>query len=159
SAPEMKLTLPQARARAGTAQTIHDLTQHPWAGADVKITLVAHDEAGNEGKSEPRDLTLPERNFVNPVARALIEQRRNLALDANDKPVVLTALDALTLAPEQFAPEAGIYLGLRAIYFQLAHATSDDALRDVVARLWDMAVQIEDGNMSDAEQALRQAQD
>ena len=151
--------LPQARTRSGTAQTIQDLTEHPWAGAEVDVTLVARDEAGNEGRSEPRELTLPERIFTKPLARALIEQRRILALDANDKPLVLTALDALTIAPEQFTPETGVYLGLRSIYFELAHAKSDDALREVVARMWDMAVQIEDGNMSDAEQALRQAQD
>jgi uncharacterized protein (TIGR02302 family) len=158
-APQFRLTLPQARARAGTAQTIQDLTQHPWAGAEVNITLVARDEAGNEGRSESREMTLPERLFTKPVARALIEQRRNLALDANIKPLVLAALDALTIAPQKFTPETSIYLGLRSIYFELAHAKSDDAQRAVVARMWDMAVQIEDGNMSDAEQALRQAQD
>src|SRR6185437_10929799 len=36
---------------------------------------------------------------------------------------------------------------------------NDNDLRDVAARLWAMAVQIEDGNMSEAEQALRAAQD
>ncbi|HET7848637.1 MAG TPA: TIGR02302 family protein [Pseudolabrys sp.] len=149
----------RARARAGTAQTTHDLTEHPWAGADVVMTLIARDEAGNEGRSEAHELTLPERIFTKPVARALIEQRRNLALDANTKPIVLTALDALTLAPEKFTPNASVYLGLRSIYFDLLHARSDDALREVVARMWDMAVQIEDGNMSQAEQALRQAQE
>jgi uncharacterized protein (TIGR02302 family) len=159
AAPEMRLTLPQARARAGTAQTIQDLTQHPWAGADGRLTLIARDEAANEGRSKPHEFTLPERVFVKPVARALVEQRRTLALDAGDKPLVLTALEALTIAPEQFTPEVSVYLGLRSIYFSLANATSDDALRDVVARMWDMAVQIEDGNMSDAEQALRQAQE
>ena len=159
TAPEFRLTLPQARTRSGTAQTIQDLTQHPWAGAEVNITLVAHDEAGNEGRSESREMTLPERLFTKPVARALIEQRRILALDANEKPLVLTALDALTIAPEQFTPETSVYLGLRSIYFELEHAKSDDALRAVVARMWDMAVQMEDGNMSEAEQALRQAQD
>jgi uncharacterized protein (TIGR02302 family) len=82
-----------------------------------------------------------------------------LALDANAKPLVLAALDALTIAPEQFTPEVSIYLGLRSIYFELAHANTDDALREVVARLWDMAVQIEDGNVSQTEQALRQAQE
>ena len=105
TAPEFQLTLPQARTRSGTAQTIHDLTEHPWAGAKVTMTLVARDEAGNEGRSEPREFTLPERVFVKPVARALIEQRRILALDANEKPLVLTALDALTIAPEKFTPE------------------------------------------------------
>jgi uncharacterized protein (TIGR02302 family) len=159
SAPDYALVLPQQRTRAGTAQTTHDLTEHPWAGTDVMLTLVARDEAGNEGRSEPRELQLPQRIFVKPLARALIEQRRNLALDAESKPIVLAALDALTIAPERFTPEAGVYLGLRSIYHDLDHAKSDDALRDVVARLWDMAVQLEDGNVSQAEQALRQAQE
>ena len=119
------------------------------------MTLTARDEAGNEGRSQPQELTLPQRIFVKPLARALIEQRRILALDAETRPLVLTALDALTIAPERFTPETGTYLGLRSIYFDLANAKNDDALREVVARLWDMAVQLEDGNVSQAEQALR----
>ncbi|HXZ22536.1 MAG TPA: TIGR02302 family protein [Pseudolabrys sp.] len=159
SAPDYALTLPQARTRSGVAQTTHDITDHPWAGADVILALVARDEAGNEGRSEPYELTLPQRIFVKPLARALIEQRRDLALDAETKPTVLAALDALTIAPEQFTPESGVYLGLRSIYYSLENAKSDDALRGVVARLWEMAVQLEDGNVSQAEQALRQAQE
>ena len=159
SAPDFPLTLPQARTRSGAAQTTRDLTEHPWAGAEVAMTLVARDEAGNEGRSEPHELQFPQRIFVKPIARALIEQRRNLALDADTRPLVLTALDALTLAPERFTPEVGIYLGLRSIYYGLQNAKTDDALREVVARMWDMALQIEDGNVSQAEQALRQAQD
>jgi len=158
-APEFPLTLPQARTRAGAAQTTRDLTEHPWAGAKVAIALVARDEAGNIGRSDPTDFELPQRIFVKPVARALIEQRRILALDADAKPLVLAALDALTIAPEQFTPETAVYLGLRAIYFDLAHARTDNQLREVVARMWDMATQLEDGNVSQTEQALRQAQD
>jgi uncharacterized protein (TIGR02302 family) len=158
-APSINLALPQARTRTGVGQTTHDLSDHPWAGAEVSVTLSARDEAGNVGTSEPRDVVLPQRIFVKPVARALIEQRRNLAMDANEKERVATALDALTIAPERFTPEAGVYLGLRSIYFDLMNARNDDGLRDVVARMWDMAVHIEDGNVSDAEQALRQAQE
>jgi uncharacterized protein (TIGR02302 family) len=159
SAPEFPLTLPQARTRSGAAQTTRDITEHPWAGAKVAMTLLARDEAGNEGRSEPTEFQLPQRIFVKPVARALIEQRRILALDADAKPLVLSAFDALTIAPEKFTPETAVYLGLRAIYFDLANAKSDDQLREVVARMWDMAVQLEDGNVSQAELALRQAQD
>lgn len=158
-APDVKLILPQARTRNGAAQTIKDLSEHPWAGADVEMTLTARDEANNEGRSEPFAFTLPQRMFVKPMARALIEQRRILALDANAKPLVLTALDALTIAPEHFEPDTRIYLGLRSLFYDLTNARTDDALRDVVARMWAMAVGIEDGNVSDAEQALRQAQD
>jgi uncharacterized protein (TIGR02302 family) len=157
--PDFPLALPQARTKNGVGQTTKDVTEHPWAGAKVDMTLVAHDDAGNEGRSAPFELTLPQRIFVNPLARALIEQRRELALDAEARDRVLIALDALAIAPEKFTPEVPIYLGLRTLYWNLASAKADDDLRDVVKRLWDMATQIEDGNLSDAEAALRQAQE
>ncbi len=157
--PDFALVLPQARTRNGVGQTIKDLTDHPWAGAEVVMTLTARDEAGNEGKSEPFTLRLPERVFVKPLARALVEQRRNLALDTGTRPLVTTALDALALAPEKFTPDAGIYLGLRSIFWSLVHAKNDDDLRDVAAQLWQMAVGIEDGNISEAQADLRAAEE
>ena len=158
-APDFALVLPQARTRNGAGQTTKDLTDHPWAGAEVVLTLTARDEAGNEGSSSPTEFKLPERVFVKPLARALIEQRRNLALDAGMQNGVLKALDALAIAPERFMPEVAHYLGLRSIYWQLRSAKSDDQLREVVGRLWQMAVAIEDGQLSDAEAALRAAQE
>jgi uncharacterized protein (TIGR02302 family) len=157
--PDTGLALAQQHMKSGVSQTIKDFSDHPWAGADVTMTLVARDEAGNEGHSKPVELHLPQRLFVKPVAKALIELRRDLALDANARDQVLIALDALAIAPEQFTPEASVYLGLRSLYWNLAQAKSDDDLRDLVARLWAMATQIEDGNVSDAELALRQAQE
>ena len=156
--PDFALVLPQARTKNAIGQTIKDLTDHPWAGAEVTMTLVAHDEGGNVGKSEPFSFRLPERVFTKPLARALIEQRRNLALDANARPLVITALDALSLAPEKFTPDAGTYLGLRGIFWELVRAKSDDDLRDVVGRLWQMAVGLEDGDISNAQDALRDAE-
>ncbi len=157
--PDTGLQLAQQRMKNGVSQTIKDFSDHPWAGADVTMTLTARDEAGNEGHSQPVELQLPQRLFVKPVAKSLIELRRDLALDANSRDRVLIALDALAIAPQQFTPEAAVYLGLRALYWNLAQAKSDDDLREVVARLWSMATEIEDGNVSDAELALRQAQD
>ena len=145
--PDFALILPQARTKTGVAQTNKDLTDHPWAGAEVTMTLIARDEGGNQGRSEPVSFRLPERVFAKPLARALVEQRRNLALDA------------LALAPEKFTPNAGIYLGLRSIYWRLVRATSDDDLRDVVTRLWSMATQIEDGEIADAQANLRNAEE
>ena len=158
-APDVTLSLPQARTKNGVGQTIKDLTEHPWAGVDVVMTLVARDEAANEGTSEPFEFRLPERPFSKPMARALVEQRRVLALDADAQANVLTALGALTIAPDRFNMETNVYLGLRSIFWQLARAKTDDQLRDVVARMWDMAVHLEDGSVSDAEQALRAAEE
>jgi uncharacterized protein (TIGR02302 family) len=157
--PDFALVLPQPRTKNGVGSTTKDMTDSPLAGATAVMTLVARDEAGNEGKSESFELRLPERIFTKPMARALIEQRRMLALDADAQATVLTALDALTLAPDRFKMESNVYLGLRSIFWQLAHARNDDSLREVVARMWDMAVNIEDGNLSDAERALRQAEE
>ncbi len=125
----------------------------------MTLTLTAKDEAGNEGRSEPFNMRLPERLFSKPLARALIEQRRILALDANQKAQVYTALDALMIAPELFTPELGQYLGLNSVARQLDAARTDDALREVVASLWSLAVTIEDGNITDVDKALRAAQE
>jgi uncharacterized protein (TIGR02302 family) len=151
--------LPNARTRNGVGQTVKDLSEDPYAGADVTLTLTAKDEAGNEGRSEPFNMRLPERLFTNPLARALIEQRRILALDANQNAQVDTALDALMIAPELFTPEAGQYLGLYSVTRQLEAARTDDAMREVVASLWALAVTIEDGDITDVDKALRAAQD
>jgi uncharacterized protein (TIGR02302 family) len=158
-APQFPLVLPNARTRNGVGQTVKDLSEDPYAGADVTLTLTAKDEAGNEGKSEPFNMRLPERLFTKPLARALIEQRRILALDANQNSQVYAALDALMIAPELFTPEAGHYLGLYSVARQLEAARTDAAMRDVVASLWSLAVTIEDGNISDVDKALRAAQE
>ena len=157
--PQFPLVLPNARTRNGVGQTVKDLSEDPYAGAEVTLTLTAKDEAGNTGNSEPFNMRLPERLFTKPLARALIEQRRILALDANQNSQVYAALDALMIAPELFTPEAGHYLGLFSVARQLEAARTDVALRDVVGGLWALAVTIEDGNITDVDKALRAAQD
>ncbi|WP_425908031.1 TIGR02302 family protein [Nitrobacter sp. TKz-YC02] len=157
--PQFALVLPNARPRSGIGQTVKDLSESPYAGAELTLTLTARDDAGNEGRSEPLDLRLPERVFTKPLARALIEQRRILALDANQNSQVHTALDALLIAPEVFTPKVGEYLGLYNVTKQLEEARIDAQLREVVASLWGLAVSIEDGNITDVEKALRAAQD
>ena len=158
--PQFPLVLPNARTRNGIGQTVKDLSEDPYAGADVTLTLTAKDEAGNEAHSDPFNMRLPERLFTKPLARALVEQRRILALDANKNAEVYTALDALMIAPEVFMQsESGHYLGLYTVARELEAARTDDALRAVVASLWALAVTIEDGDITDIDKALRAAQD
>ena len=72
---------------------------------------------------------------------------------------VLRALDALTTEPEGFIDSASIYLGLRTAYRGLERDDSREGIKSVVDGLWEMALRIEDGDLSDAERALREAQD
>ena len=158
-APDFPLVLPQARTRNGAGPDHQGSVRSSLGRRRGHADADGARRSRQRRSSTPTEFKLPERVFVKPLARALIEQRRNLALDAEAKPRLLAALDALSIAPERFTPELSHYLGLRSIYWQLTHAKTDDQLRDVVARLWGMAVTIEDGQLSDAEAALRAAQE
>ncbi|MEQ8780040.1 MAG: TIGR02302 family protein [Roseibium album] len=158
-APQFPLSLPPRTGTAKTAETIRDLTSHPWAGSEVDLTLLARDQASQEGTSPVYRITLPQRRFGKPLARAIVEQRRNLALDAQNHAQVITAMDALMLAPERFNFKARNYLGMRFAYGELVRAQSDEDLKAMLPLLWDLALSIEDGDLSAAERKLRDAQE
>ncbi|UCI30171.1 TIGR02302 family protein [Mesorhizobium sp. B4-1-4] len=156
--PDMPLTLPRRGGKLNAARTTKDLTEHVWAGSSIKLTLVATDDAGHTASSETKTLVMPERPFTNPLARAVIEQRRLLALDANAKPHVLDLIDAITLRPEDTFDTMSHYLAIMSARSRLKLAGNDDQLRGEVAYLWEIALGIEEGNLSAAEKRLRQAQ-
>jgi uncharacterized protein (TIGR02302 family) len=158
AAPDLPLNLPRQRMREGNGETIRDLSAHPWAGAKVKMRLTATDEAGQSGESPPIEFTLPMRGFNNPIARAVVEQRRLLALDANQAPAVATAIDFITLYPDKFKTN-GPYVALRAAYHRLTGARTDAELVETVDFLWQIALGLEDGDLSLAAQDLRAAQE
>lgn len=156
--PDMPLTLPRRGGKSNAARTTKDLTEHVWAGGSIKLTLVATDDAGHTASSETKTLSMPERPFANPLARAVIEQRRLLALDANARPRVLDLMDAITLRPEDTFDNMSHYLAIMSAMSRLKLAGNDDQLRGEVAYLWEIALGIEEGNLSAAEKRLRQAQ-
>ena len=157
-APRAGLALPSAPGNLGDATTTIDLSENAWAGARVTMTLHVRDEGNNEGVSDPIEILLPQRPFVKPLARALVEQRRNLVLAPDERGRVENALEALTIAPDKFGTTAGIYLGLHSALYRLKRARTDPELLAVADYLWEMALRIEDGDLSDAERDLRAAQ-
>ena len=156
--PHVALALPPGPGGLGEAETTADLSDHPWAGARVKMTLVARDEGGNEGDSVPIEITLPQKHFTKPLARALAEQRRDLVLFPDERERVETALEALMMAPEAFSTSASVYLGLDVASNMLRHAQNDGDILAVADILWSMASQIENGDLSAAERELRAAE-
>lgn len=158
-APTLAMRIDRSQPQAGGARVDGRLEAHPYAGIAVLADAVVKDAAGQEARpSDSGKMTLPARPFYKPLARALIEQRQILALDANSRPKVTNALDALTIAPDKLG-NSGAYLGLRVAYSRLVNARDDNDLRGVLDYLWDMARAIEDGDMSDAEQRLQAARE
>jgi uncharacterized protein (TIGR02302 family) len=156
--PRVGLALPSGPGGLGDATTTADLSESAWAGARVTMTLHARDEGNNEGTSDPVEILLPQRPFVKPVARALVEQRRNLVLAPDERARVETSLEALSIAPDTFGTNAGVYLGLHSALYRLKRARTDPELLAVADYLWEMALRIEDGDLSDTERDLRAAQ-
>jgi uncharacterized protein (TIGR02302 family) len=158
-APEMKLTLPRRGAAGPAVKTSRDLTEHVWAGSSVELTLKTVDAAGQEARTETKTFTLPERIFTNPLAKAIVEFRKIVSLNANDKPRVLNLIDAITIRPEDTIDNFSHYLGIMTGRTKLTMAESEDQLREVADYFWQMALSIEDGDLTDAERRLRQAQE
>jgi len=161
--PPVVLPLPLSGTDAKTVRStsFHDLTPHPWAGLPVSIRLKAHDAAGQTGRSEAVELVLPERVFTHPVARAIIGQRKLLALypDRNRLRVGGT-LEAIAWEYESYKEDVVVFLSLTAVSRRLAGGSlgSQEALAEVLDVLWNVALRVEDGLLSLSERALRDAQ-
>lgn len=61
-----------------------DLTRHPLAGKKVVARLVAVDGAAQRGTTEPFYITVPDKIFVEPLAKAIVEQRALLLAGDGD---------------------------------------------------------------------------
>jgi uncharacterized protein (TIGR02302 family) len=157
--PELPLALPRRGSGPSIGKTTRDLSEHVWAGARVTLTLTAEDAAQQKAHSEPATFTLPQRTFTNPLAKAVIEMRRLIALDANEKSWAMKLLDAITLRPEDTFDAMSNYLAIMSARTRLDLAQTDDELRGVVDYLWEVALGIEDGALSTAEKRLQQAQE
>ena len=152
--------MPGGANGAGEGKTTLDLSEHPWAGARVLLTLSAKSVSDATATSAPVEITLPQRRFVNPLAKALVEMRRDLVLDPDrNTPRVKRALEALQLGPDLFQTSPRVYLDLRGASRQLAAARSDDELRGVAAWLWSLALSIEKGDASQALKNVRNAEE
>lgn len=155
SLPEPPLALPGKTE--GTAITVADLSAHPLAGARVRLVLEADDDAGQHGRSEPIDIILPARPFAKPLAAALAEQRLRLSEDGRRAGAIANTIDTLSGLLADDLDHVAPMIGLRVLSQSLRHARSDDDLRAAADLMWSMALAIEGGDASDAEERLRQA--
>ena len=139
-----------------------DLTASPWAGLSVQIKLTATDAAGHTATSEPADFVLPERNFFNPLARALIEERKQILQKPDDDGVRNEAANVMASIaankPADYHNDPVVLMSLRAGAVRLILDRSAEVIPSVVDILWQAAVRIEDGAAGVAAANLRQAQ-
>jgi uncharacterized protein (TIGR02302 family) len=153
----LDLPLPGQHLRNAHDASFHDLTAHPWAGLPVDVHVEATDALGQAGESETVRFTLPERAFHHPVARAIIEQRKQLTLDPAQRDVVAETLSDLSLRPRLFNDDTVVFLALRTAQARLGLDKTATAIAAVQSLLWETAVRIEDGRTSLVQRDLRDA--
>ncbi|MBB2206316.1 DUF4175 domain-containing protein [Gluconacetobacter takamatsuzukensis] len=179
---ELRLAQPGKGARAGrvvsvpipldgqprdaTGVATPDLSADPWAGEEVVGRLVATSTSGQEGTSPEARFRLGARKFTSPVAKAVLDIRRRLALGRESPADGADDLAALGEMPDPFQADAGMLLNLAsaAALLESNDVAPQVALDQVVGRLWYLALEIEDirhGGRAGAQAALdvRAAQD
>ncbi len=158
------LPMPLSGGSREVADTlVEDFSKHPFAGLPVTVTLSAEDAKGQVGSSAPSATVLPMRRFYDPMARALIEQRRDLLWSTENARRVTQVLRAVTNHPDEAFDSPRAYLVVRTAIRELAAAqqagTVPAVQEEVAEALWQAAVQIEDGNLGDAAARLARAKE
>lgn len=155
--PRLPIHLRKASPREEAGESKADVAEHPWAGLMVEMTLVAKDAAGHTTESDKRIFRLPERQFTNPLARALIEQRRRLILNPEESGGVAEMLDAILTYPKDLIDRSGTHIALAGVLSHLRAAEDRADVDTVIGDLWQIAVNVEDGVAADAKAALEAA--
>jgi uncharacterized protein (TIGR02302 family) len=155
---ELDTPLPGLHLKEAQATSYHDLSPHPWAGLPVEIRLVAADALGQTGESEPVRMKLPERKFEHPVARAIIDQRKELVTDPGSRLAVADTLSDLRERPQLYRDDTVSFLAMRLAEERLRINDDANSIAEVQQLLWDTALRIEDGRMSLAEREMRRLQ-
>ena len=162
----LDLPMPIAGDRSVFSETlIENLSEHPWAHLPVTMQMEVMDARGQTGQSEVIDMDLPARRFFDPLAAAIIEQRRDLLWSKANGKRITQILKAVSYNPEPglFRKDSA-YLKMRVILGDLekmvtANGLSDESRDELAQAMWDLAILLEDGDIGDALERMRAAQD
>ena len=161
----LDLPMPITGDRAAFTETlVENLSQHPWANLPVTVELTVNDAAGLQGSSGAEQMLLPARRFFDPLANAVVEQRRDLLWSRDNATRVAQVMRTLSHRPEEglFRLETA-YLRFRVILRRLEAMTeyglTSDQRDEIAQALWDLALLLEDGDLGDALERLQRAQE
>ncbi len=178
--------MPTSNFRAGTDEAEIDLTRHKWAGAEVELVLAATDALGQTGYSDPVVMKLPEKLFLEPLARAsqeirlvVLREDEQYTTPIEDMLPVLEGeelglgdrlesapdglqraalmLDAVTYRPESYFSDLTVYFALRRAHQLLRYANETSDAEPLDDLLWAAALRAEYGTVADAERRLNAA--
>ncbi len=137
----------------------YNFASHTWAGLPVRLNISVEDYAGNKA-AVTYPMVLPERQFDHPVARELVQMRKDLSFSpVTASPDISLALETLLHFPESFEDDTVAFLAIAAASSRLHYSPSEETARAVISLLWDVALKIEEGNIGLAARDVQQAKE
>lgn len=141
---------------------VEDFSKHPWANLPVVFRLSVADAAGQGAQADPLAASLPARRFFDPLAAAVVEQRRDLLWARANAPRVAQVLRAVSHRPDEVFRSQTAYLRLRVTLRRLETFTryglKPEQQAEIAEALWDLAILLEEGDLGDALERLRRAE-
>tara|TARA_Y100000052_G_scaffold26426_2_gene31376 strand:- start:38043 stop:40757 length:2715 start_codon:yes stop_codon:yes gene_type:complete len=182
---EVRVEMTVAMAKSTSDDAALDLTRHKWAGLPVTLNLRAKDAAGQLGESETIEMVLPEKLFLQPLAKVSQEIRLEVLRESDRyEPAPDTTegreqerqglgdrlarapegfqraslmLDSITYEPEFFFEDLTVYFGLRRAHEILRFAKAEPDVAPIDDLLWSVALRAEYGTVADAARRLAAA--
>ncbi|RVT82230.1 TIGR02302 family protein [Rhodobacteraceae bacterium CCMM004] len=147
-----------------TETLIENFSEHAWANMPVTLTFEVTDALGQTGGSAPISTDLAGLRFFDPMAQAVVEQRRDLLWSRANAARVAQILRAVSYRPDDVFSSETLYLRLRVAIRRLEAGLdvvplSPERQEEIAQALWDIALELEYGDMADALERLRRAQD
>ncbi|MEP1355912.1 MAG: TIGR02302 family protein [Tateyamaria sp.] len=162
--PELTVALPMPITGDRTQfeeSLVEDFSEHPFANLPVTVTLSALDAAEQQAETAPRQMILPGRRFFDPLAAAIIEQRRDLLWSKENAPRIAQIMRAVAHRPDEVFRKQVDELRLRRVITRLEtlarYGLTDEQQTEIARDMWDLALGIEEGDLSSALERLRQA--
>lgn len=160
----LSIPVPRALQRQDFEGVVaENLSRHALSGLPVHVRLKAWDVSGHEAVSKQNQTILPGRKFFDPLAASLIDVRRELLWSRMNAARSAQVIRAVSYAQDDsFDGDHALFLSLRSVAEMIeaqGAAMSDEVWDTVSESLWTIAVELEDGELSQALERLRRAQE
>jgi len=164
--PEITIPLPMPIAGDRVAfeeNLIDDFSEHPWANLPVTVVMTALDAAEQQAQTAPMQMILPGRRFFDPTAAAVIEMRRDILWSRRNALRTAQVLRAVSYLPKGAFRSETTALRLRKLIGRIetfARFGLEEENRNKLAQdMWDLALELEEGDLEDARERMRRAQE
>ncbi len=145
-----------------------DVSDHRWSGLPVTISLHVEDAIGQTDETEVARFVLPDLMLSEPMAKAVIEQRRAMIWSAAATPRAVRTLYAAAEIPEEYFLGSTIFLLIESALHDLSFGVETERFAEMrqggLDKLLRAALRLEDqgrehppGRLERAQRRLREA--